>query len=169
MCGVMLAMIIFVLELFKFPVTLNSFTRFPSDTNFIFAALSYGSSSSCCCSLTAAGPCCCSLASYFVAVGSSLSASFSSMSFSVSCPYTISSIILFYNKEAISRTLCSLSASASRVTSTGTDTALYNFEIAFLKNVFIFYHAFLRNFFENFMDTLKQPLNWYFKVIILSM
>ena len=41
MCGVMLAMIIFVLDLFKFPVTLNSFTRFPSYTNFIFAAVSY--------------------------------------------------------------------------------------------------------------------------------
>ena len=35
--------------------------------------------------------------------------------------------------------LCSLSASASRVAATCTDTALHNFEIVFLKNVFIFY------------------------------
>ena len=71
MCGVMLALIIFVLELFKFPVTLNSFTRFPSYTNFIFATVSYRWSSSCYCPLAAAGSCCCFLASSstFVAVG----------------------------------------------------------------------------------------------------
>ena len=34
---------------------------------------------------------------------------------------------------------CSLSASASRVAATGADTAFYNFEIVFLKNVLIFY------------------------------
>ena len=144
MCGVMLAMIIFVLELLKLPVTLNSFRRFPSYTNFIFAAISYRSSSSCCCSLTA-GPCYCSLASSFVAAGSSLSASFST-SFSLSYPYSMFSIVLLYNKEAVSRTLCSLSASAPRVTATGADTALYNFEIVFLKNVFIFHYASFRNF-----------------------
>ena len=53
------------------------------------------------------------------------------------CPYPILSIILLYNKEAVSRRLCSLSASASCVAVTDADTALYNFEIAFLKNVFI--------------------------------
>ena len=86
MCGAMLAMIIFVLGLLKFPVTLNSFTRFPSYTKFIFAAISYRSSSSCCSSLTDARPCCCSLASSFVAAGSSLSASFS-----IHIPYSPSS------------------------------------------------------------------------------
>ena len=48
-------------------------------------------------------------------------------------------IILLYNKETVPRTLCSLSASASRVAVTGADTALYNFETVFLKNEFIFY------------------------------
>ena len=54
-------------------------------------------------------------------------------------PHTIFSIILLYSKEAVSRTLYSLSASASRVAVTGSDTALCNLETAFLKNVFIFY------------------------------
>ena len=40
-------------------------------------------------------------------------------------------------KEAVSRTLCSLSASASRVAATGAETALNNFEIELLKNEFI--------------------------------
>ena len=142
MCGLMLAMIILVLELFKFPVTLNSFTRFPSRTNFIFASVSYRSSSSCCCSWIAAGPYCCSLASSsssLTATGCcSSAASFSTISFNHSCcPYLIFSIILLYNNEAVSRMLGSLSASASRVAVTGADTALYNFEILFLKNAFI--------------------------------
>ena len=152
MCGVMLSMIIFVLALFKFPVTLNFFTRFPSRTNFIFGTVS-SSSSSCCYSLTAAGTCCCSLASSSSSLAaadcccSSSSASFFTMSFNRSCyPYPIFSIILLYNKKAVSRTLCSLSASASRVAATGADTVLYNFEIVFLKNVFIVYFMFLRNF-----------------------
>ena len=130
----MLAMIIFVLDLFKFPVTLNSFTRFPSHTNFIFATLSFCSSSSCCCSLAAAGTsssCCYSLASS--------SASFSTISFNLSSPYSIFSIILLCNKEGVSRTLCSLSASPSHVAATGADIALHDFEIVFLKNGFIFY------------------------------
>ena len=142
MCGVMLAMIIFVLELFKFPVTLNSFTRFLSYTNFIYATISYRSSSSCCCSLVAAGPCCSSLVSSpsFVAAGSCCSStSFSTMSFYLSSPYPILPIILLYNKEAVSRTLCSLSVSASRVATTGADTPFHNFEIVFLKNEFIFH------------------------------
>ena len=105
----MLAMIIFMLGLFKFPVTLNSFTRFPSYTNFIFTTVSCRSSSSCCYSLAAAGPCCCS----------SSSASSSTMSFNFSCPYPIFSTIL--------------------------------------SNI-------LSNF-DNFMDTLKQSLSRYFKVI----
>ena len=45
-----------------------------------------------------------------------------------------SSIILLYNKEAVSRTLCRLSASASRVAA----TALYNLPIVFLGNIFFF-------------------------------
>ena len=133
-----LAMIIFMLDLFKFLVTLNSFTCLPLRTNFIFVTASYRSSSSSCCSLAAAASCCC----YFA----SSSASFSTMSFNLSCcPYPIFSIILLYNKEVVSRTLCSISASASCV-ATGADKTLYNFEIVFLKNVFIFYFMFLRNF-----------------------
>ena len=145
MCGEMLAMIIFVLELFKFPFTLIFFTHIHSYTNFIFATVSYRSSSSCCCSLAAGGPCCCSLASSssLGAAGSSLPASFSTMSFSLYCPFPIFSAILLYNKEAVSRTL---SASTSRVAVPGADTTLYNFEIVFLKNVLIFYYTFLRNF-----------------------
>ena len=85
----MLFIIIFVLALFKFQVTLNSFTRFPSYTNFIFGTISYCSSSSCCCSLA------------------SSSASSSTMSFNLCRPYSILSIILLYNKEGVSRTLCS--------------------------------------------------------------
>ena len=68
------------------------------------------------------------------------------MSFDLPRPCPIFSIILLYNKEAVSRTLRSLSASASHVAVTGADTALHNFEIVFLKNVFIFYYTFLRNF-----------------------
>ena len=137
MCGAVLAMMIFVLDLFKFPVILNSFTRFPSYTNFIFATVSYCTSSSCCCSLT------------------SSSASFSTMS--ISRPDPILSINLLYNKEAVSRRLCSLSASASCVAATVADTALYNFEIVFLKNVFIFYYVF-EKFFENFMDRKNDTI-----------
>ena len=137
----MLAMIIFVLALFKFQVTLNSLKRFPSRTNFIFATAYRSSSSSCCCSLAAAGTCYCSVASSssLTAAGcSSSSATFSTMPFNLSCcSYLIFSIILLYNQEVVSRSLCSLSASASRVAVTGADTALYNFEIIFHKNVFI--------------------------------
>ena len=118
----MLAMIIFMLGLFKFPVTLNSFTRFPSYTNFIFTTVSCRSSSSCCYSLAAAGPCCCSSSSLAAAGSccySSSSASSSTMSFNFSCPYPIFSTIL--------------------------------------SNI-------LSNF-DNFMDTLKQSLSRYFKVI----
>ena len=99
-------------------------------------------------SLAAAGPCRCSLtsSSSFVAAGSSPSASFSKMSFSLSCPYLIFPIILLYSEEAVSCTLCSLSASASGVAATGTDTVLYNFEIVFLENEFVFYYTFLINF-----------------------
>ena len=49
------------------------------------------------------------------------------MPFNFSYPYTIFSIILLYNTEAVSHMLCSLAASASRVDATGADTALYNF------------------------------------------
>ena len=45
--------------------------------------------------------------------------------------------MLLYSKEVVTRMLCSLSASASRVAVTGADTTLYSFEIVFLKNVFI--------------------------------
>ena len=128
MCGVMLARIIFVLGPFKFPVTLNSFKCFPSYTNFIFRTVSYCSSSSCCFSLAAASTCCCSLVSFS-----------STMCFNLSRPYHIFSIILLYNKKAVSRTLCSLSVSTSRFAATGADTTLYNFEIVFLKNELILY------------------------------
>ena len=130
----MLIMIIFVLGLFKFLFTLNSFTRFPLRTNFIFVTVSYRSSS------CAAGPCCCTSSSLTAAgsCGCYSSASFSTMSFNLSCcPYPIFSIVLLYNKEVVSSVLWSLSASASHVGATGADTPLYNFEIVFLKNVFI--------------------------------
>ena len=160
MCGVMLAMIIFVLELFKFPVIQNSFTRFPSYTNFIFATVSYrSSSSSYCCSWAVACPCRYSLASscsYLTAAGFSSSAPFSTMSFSISCAYPIFSIILLYNKEAISRTPYSLSASASRIAATGADTALYNFEIVFLKNKLIVLLIHLWEIFWKFYGQKKR-------------
>ena len=133
----MLAMIIFMLDLFRFPVTVNSFTRFPSYTNFIFATESYCSSSFYFCSMAAAvaggtfSSGCCSLASS--------STSFSTMYFSLCHQYFIFSIILLYSKETVSCMLSSLSASASRVAVMDADTALYNFEIVFLKNAFIFY------------------------------
>ena len=141
MCDVMLSMIILVLALFKFPVILNSFTRFPSYTNFSCVTVSYhssssSSSSSSFCSLASSSSF--SFSSLTGADSSSFSASFSAMPYNRSCcPYRIFSIILLYNKEAVSRTLCSLYAIASRVAPTGADTALYNFEIVFLKNVFI--------------------------------
>ena len=90
--------IIFVLGLFKFPVTLNSFTGSSSYTNFIFATVSYCSSSSCFCSLPAADST--SVSSCYCPLASS-SASFSTMSFDLSCPYPIFSIILLCNKEVI--------------------------------------------------------------------
>ena len=85
------------------------------------------------------------------------------MSFSLSRPYPIFSIILLYNKEVVSRTLCSFSASASPVAATGADIALYNLEIAFLKYVFTFYQYVFEKFFEIFMDA---PCAGYFKVVI---
>ena len=39
------------------------------------------------------------------------------------------SLTRYYNKEAVSRTLCNLCASASRVTASGAGTALYKFAI----------------------------------------
>ena len=87
----------------------------------------YSLSSSCCCS------------SY---------ASFSTLSFNLSCPYPIFSIILLYNKEVVSPTLCSLSASASRVAATGADTALYHFVNWFLIQLVMFITGF-RGKFEN--------------------
>ena len=155
MCGVMLATIIFVLDLFKFPFTLNPFMRFPSYTNFIFATVSNHSSSSCCCSLSAVGPCRCSLTSsswpllVFLLVLLLFSRCFSASL--VHIPY--GGTILLYNKETVSLTLCSLSVSASRVTATCADTALYNFEIVFLKNEFI---VLLKHFWERFWKFYGQ-------------
>ena len=125
----MSGMIVFVLGLFKFRVTLNIFTHFLSCTSFIFATASYrsssSSSSSCCCSLAVADPCCYSSFSLATVGSSSSSASFSTMSLNPSCcPYPIFSTTLLYNKEEVSRMLCSLSASASHVAARGVDTAL---------------------------------------------
>ena len=163
MCGVMLAIIIFVLGPFKFSITLNSFMCFPSYTNFIFGTVSYCSSSSSC-YLAAASSCCWSLtSSSFAAAGfyccsfaCSSPVSFSTISFNLSRLYPTFSIILLYNKEAISRMLYSLSESAFRVAAKGADTALYNFEIVFLKNEFILYWYIFEKFFGNFMDR-KRP------------
>ena len=109
MRGVMLAMIIFVLDLFKFP-------RFPTLLLFLLLFLR-------CLSISA-----------------------------VHIPYSPSSCYTIYNKEAVSHTLSNLSTSASRVAVTGADTALYNFEIVFLKNVRILYYMFLEKFLSNFME-----------------
>ena len=70
------------------------------------------------------------------------SASFSTMSFILSRSYSILSTILLYNKEAVSRTLYSLSVSASRVAVTEADTVLHSFEMVFPKNVSIFINDF---------------------------
>ena len=113
MRGVMLAMIIFVLDLFKFP-------RFPTLLLFLLLFLR-------CLSISA-----------------------------VHIPYSPSSCYTIYNKEAVSHTLSSLSTSASHVAVTGADTALYNFEIVFLKNVRIPYYMFLEKFLSNFMEKKKR-------------
>ena len=105
----------------------------------------------------------------------SSSASFSAMSFNLSRPYSIFSIILLYNKEAVSCTLYSLSASASRVAATGADTTLYNFVIWFLIKLVMFIIGFLKICFQNFWSLLrhsfsemvisyqivKKPIIWY--------
>ena len=134
MCGVRLSIIILVLALFKFPVTLNSFTRLPSCTKFISGTVSY-CSSSCYCSPS---------------FSSSL-ASFSTLSLNLSRSYPILCIILLYNKEVVSHLLCSLSASASRIAATGADTALYNFEIVFLIQLVVF-------IIDSFFGSLQQAL-----------
>ena len=134
--GMIISIIIFVLAPFKFPVTLTSITRFSWCTSFILGTTSYCSSSCCYCSL-ASSSCCCSLASS--------SASFPTMSFNFSHPYPS---VCYTIKKAVSRMLCSLSASASCVAATGANTALYNFVIVFLKKVLIFYYIFWRIFFQ---------------------
>ena len=105
----------------------------------------------------------------------SSSASFSTMSFNLSHPYSIFSIISLYNKEAVSHMLCSLSASASCVATTGADTALYNFVNWFLIQLVVFIICFPGNFFQNFWSFLwhsfseavilyqivKKPIIWY--------
>ena len=55
---------------------------------------------------------------------SSSLASFSKMSFHLSCPFLILSVIQVYDKEAVSHTFDSLSISASRVAAKGADTKL---------------------------------------------
>ena len=105
----------------------------PGITKLLYAAFN---ALSCSCGVKSmSSSCCCSS-----------SASFSTMFFNLSRPFHIFSIILLYNKEAVSRTLCSISASASRVAATGADTAVHNFEIVFLKNVFVFYKYIFGNF-----------------------
>ena len=65
----------------------------------------------------------------FLVSSASCHATFSTMSFSLSCPSSTLFIILLYNKEIASRTLCGLSAGASRVAAAGADTALCKFAI----------------------------------------
>ena len=69
------------------------------------------------------------------------------MSFSLSHPCSLLSIILLYNEEAVSRTLCSLSASVSRVAAIGAERALYKFAIWFLIQLVIFIIGFLFEYF----------------------
>ena len=139
MCGVMLVIIILVLALSKFPVTLNSSTRVPSYANFIFETASYCSSSSFC----------------YCSVASS-SVSFSTMSFNLSHPYPTLSIILLYNKETVSRRPWSLSASASRVAATGTDTDFYSLEIVFYIQLVMFI---IYRLLENFEEFYGQKIS----------
>ena len=100
MCGVMLAIIIFVLGPFKFSITLNCFMCFPSYTNFIFGTVSYCSSSSSC-SLAAASSCCWSLTSF-----SSFAAGF------YCCSLACSSPLLFLRYLSISPVHIPYSASS---------------------------------------------------------
>ena len=102
MCRVMLVMIIFVLDLFKFQVIRNSLRIFLHT------------------------PISC-LELYHIAHHLAVAlVYFSTMSFSLSRPYSIFSIILLHNKESVSRTICSISAGVSRVAPTGADKALHN-------------------------------------------
>ena len=140
MCGVMLVIIILVLALSKFPVTLNSSARVPSYTNFTVSyCSSYCSSSSFC----------------YCSVASS-SVSFSTMSFNLSHPYPILSIILLYNKETVSPRPWSLSASTSRVAATGTDTAFYSLEIVFYIQLVMFI---IYRLLENFEEFYGQKIS----------
>ena len=131
MCGMILAMIVFVLGPFKFLVTLNSFERCPR-TPILFLEL-------------------CHIAHYHPVVVLWLLLVLLLFGLFFFCFFfydvfqSLPSIfhiphhpVLLYNKETVSRTLSSLSASAFRVAATGADIALYNFEIVFLKNEFIF-------------------------------
>ena len=122
-CGVRFFIIILALTTFNFPITLNSLRRRFFVHHLIFGTVSYCSLSTCW--YSSSFP---SLSSY---------ASFSTP-FNLSLPYSIFCILLLYNKEAVTCTLCSLSASASRVAATFEDTASHNFLIIYLKNVFIF-------------------------------
>ena len=161
----MLTMIIFVLELFKFPVTLNAFTRFPSYTNFIFATISYRSSSSlsCCCSLAAVGPYGCSLASS----SSSLATGF--FFFFYFFFHDVPSVHIPFSPSS-----CYITKKQYHVRS----TAFLQVHLVLLSQVLIqrfvilklhfsnMYSSFIlypfEKFFDNFIDTLKQPLNRYF-------
>ena len=74
------------------------------------------------------------------------------MPFNLYFPYPIFYIIMLYNKEAVSRTFCSLSAGA---TATYTDTALYNFVNWFLIQLLIFIIGFLGKISEKFLIIAK--------------
>ena len=99
--------------------------------------------------------CSCGIKSMSSSCCCSFSASFYTMSFNVSCPYPIFFTILLYNKEAVSRTLCSLSVRASGVAATGADTALYNFVNRFLIQLVMFIYRFFGELFSNFMVISK--------------
>ena len=144
MCGVMLAMTIFVLELYSHSEFLHAFSfvrQFYFCNRIISLIIILLLFLGCCWSLPLLlgffffflGRCWFFFCFFFHEVFQSLP--------------SISHILYHpvIQKEAVSRTLCSLSASASRVAVTGAATALYNFEIVYLKNVFIFYYTFLRN------------------------
>ena len=52
-------------------------------------------------------------------------------------------MIILYNKEAVSRTLCSLSTGPSRVAATDADTELHKFTIWFIIQLVMFIVGFL--------------------------
>ena len=98
----------------------------------------------------------CSSSSFCYCSEASSSVSFSTISFNLSHPYPTLSIVLLYNKETVSHRPWSLSASASRVAATGTDTAFYSLEIVFYIQLVMFI---IYRLLENFEEFYGQKIS----------